>query len=238
MKDALILTQIADYCYINLGIEAALDSMETYAYAWPKGLTNVGLAATLRLTTTYASLHDSTKILSSIDTLKVRFSEVYDCYDTVKCDLAYADILFWIKKDTVGAINYLIDLNSSIPNDIQVLNSLYRITGDTTYTMVDSLLDKRRSENAEEVVPYGIQLDVYPNPFSVTGYLAVEKDYPSNITVSLYDELGRHLCTLFQGFMGSGIKNLKFDASRYPSGIIYCVVYDARNQVTKIVTKK
>jgi len=63
----------------------------------------------------------------------------------------------------------------------------------------------------------------YPNPFNPTTEIKFEITDSGNISLDVYDILGRKIYTLANGFYTKGLYKFNFNASVIPSGIYYCI---------------
>ncbi len=82
-------------------------------------------------------------------------------------------------------------------------------------------------------IPIGIQLtnseipqhynlhQNYPNPFNPTSIIKFELPKSSNVTIKIFDILGREVETLVNEYKTSGNYEIQFDASQYSSGIYF-----------------
>jgi hypothetical protein len=61
----------------------------------------------------------------------------------------------------------------------------------------------------------------YPNPFNPTTVISYAIPYDGNVTLKVYDALGREINTLVNGFQQAGIHSINFDASDLQSGIYF-----------------
>jgi len=67
----------------------------------------------------------------------------------------------------------------------------------------------------------------YPNPFNPSTMIEFSLPIAQNVTVSVYDVLGREVATLVDGMMDAGVHNVAFDASELSSGVY---IYNIRTQ--------
>jgi hypothetical protein len=74
------------------------------------------------------------------------------------------------------------------------------------------------SNNDAEAVP-GIILSSYPNPFNPSTTLTWSMDHTANVTVSVFDLLGRWVSTPVHGVLPPGMHRVVFDASGDASGV-------------------
>ena len=61
----------------------------------------------------------------------------------------------------------------------------------------------------------------YPNPFNPITQINYMLDKSSNITIEIFDVLGRSIQKLYDGFMNVGSHTLQFDGTRFASGVYY-----------------
>jgi hypothetical protein len=64
-------------------------------------------------------------------------------------------------------------------------------------------------------------LQNYPNPFNPNTTIEYSLPKQSHVTLRIYDVLGRELETIVNGIETPGNKKVKFDASRFSSGVYY-----------------
>ena len=80
--------------------------------------------------------------------------------------------------------------------------------------------------NAAEhgLIAYDYALSAYPNPFNSATEIQLYMPKPARSVVSLFDLLGRHVATLYNGVLEPGEHRFTFDASALPSGIYFARV--------------
>jgi hypothetical protein len=61
----------------------------------------------------------------------------------------------------------------------------------------------------------------YPNPFNPTTEIGFELARSGNVTLAVYDMLGREIARIADGFMAAGFHSISFDGSALPSGVYY-----------------
>ncbi len=59
----------------------------------------------------------------------------------------------------------------------------------------------------------------YPNPFNPTTAISYQLSAVSNVTLKIYDALGREVTTLVNGQQNAGVYNVVFDGGKYSSGV-------------------
>jgi poly(beta-D-mannuronate) lyase len=62
----------------------------------------------------------------------------------------------------------------------------------------------------------------YPNPFNPTTTVRFRIPSNGNISLKVYDQLGREVATFFEGPKRAGQYQVQWNAERYPSGIYFC----------------
>jgi hypothetical protein len=68
---------------------------------------------------------------------------------------------------------------------------------------------------------YGL-LGNYPNPFNPSTEIRFGVPIRSEVTLAVYDELGRHVRTLLEEVVGAGYHEVRFDGRGLSSGVYYC----------------
>ncbi|MGB2870203.1 MAG: T9SS type A sorting domain-containing protein [Bacteroidota bacterium] len=61
----------------------------------------------------------------------------------------------------------------------------------------------------------------YPNPFNPTTRITYSLPTSGQIVLKVFNILGQHVATLFEGFRNAGTYVSEFDASRFPSGMYF-----------------
>jgi hypothetical protein len=68
-------------------------------------------------------------------------------------------------------------------------------------------------------LPNQVQLHAaWPNPFNPSARIAYELNGPTQVTLEVFDVLGRRLAILDSGYRTAGHYEVTFDAVGYPSG--------------------
>ncbi|GBE29218.1 hypothetical protein BMS3Bbin04_00230 [bacterium BMS3Bbin04] len=63
-----------------------------------------------------------------------------------------------------------------------------------------------------------LTVDAYPNPFNSTTNVRYSLSKPGEVSLDIYDLLGRHVVSLFTGRQSQGTHEVMFDASDLASG--------------------
>ena len=88
---------------------------------------------------------------------------------------------------------------------------------------------------SHQALPKSIQLmQNYPNPFNPRTVIDYALPSPGEVTIGIYNVLGQHVATLFEGRAGAGLHEIRWDAARYPSGTYF---YDLRSGGTHLVKR-
>jgi hypothetical protein len=76
-------------------------------------------------------------------------------------------------------------------------------------------------ERAEQVVPQKVSLTSYPNPVRQQGTLEYALPEAREVTLEVYDMLGRQVATLEQGRKKAGRHTARLETSRLSSGVYF-----------------
>ena len=80
------------------------------------------------------------------------------------------------------------------------------------------------------------RVNCYPNPVKGIGTVQIEVESRQDVSLHLYDALGRSVAELVDESVGSGVTEFNFDASRLTPGIYSAVLVGERsNSVKKFV---
>jgi hypothetical protein len=92
----------------------------------------------------------------------------------------------------------------------------------------------------EDIIPEEFSLlQNYPNPFNASTTIKYYLPYESDISLSIYNLLGQHVETLFEGVQNPGQHAVTWDASHLPSGIYFARLETAvRTENIKMVLLK
>jgi hypothetical protein len=95
-----------------------------------------------------------------------------------------------------------------------------------------------QSQLAVPVAPVaqGISLDQnFPNPCNSSSVISFRTEDRSQITLDVYDALGRKVKNLFDGVVDAGNYSAKFDAGNLPNGSYFYTLLTPRTSVTKMM---
>jgi hypothetical protein len=121
----------------------------------------------------------------------------------------------------------------------------YRFTGNTPRRMINFVqvwkIDGTTGVKRENPsIPSGFSLSQnYPNPFNPDTKIQYSLKKSSEISLDIYDVLGRKVKTLVNGHMPAGKYEADFDASKLPSGVyFYRLQADRKVETKKMVVNK
>jgi hypothetical protein len=94
----------------------------------------------------------------------------------------------------------------------------------STFTLDDlAFAGSAGVEEDARLIPIDLQLQQnYPNPFNPTTTISYSLPARSDVSVIVYDLLGRAVATLAQGVDGPGTRSVSFDGSALTSGTYLC----------------
>lgn len=80
-----------------------------------------------------------------------------------------------------------------------------------------------RAEAGEAAIPdrFGLEQN-FPNPFNSSTVIRYALAHPAEVTLAVYDLLGRRVATLVRGIQAAGRYEVYFDATGLPSGVYVC----------------
>ena len=82
-------------------------------------------------------------------------------------------------------------------------------------------------------------ISAYPNPFNPVTNIDYYMSESNNITISVFDIMGRQVELLDNGFKDSGYHSIVWDASHQASGVYYIqIVSNAEVQTQKVMLLK
>lgn len=143
----------------------------------------------------------------------------------------------WVQQgaNTIGnAVCDMIDFRSS-DGLVVVATHAHGIYSATILDVNDVLGETETAYNAA-----GLQLTNYPNPAQQQTTISFNLHKSEKVTLSIYDETGRLLKTLFNRQAGEGKQEILFDCSRLSPGIYYYSLQSARFNKTNslVVTRR
>lgn len=85
------------------------------------------------------------------------------------------------------------------------------------HTLITSIVEKPEGQLPES---YGLHQS-YPNPFNPVCVIEYAVPEPSEVTILVYDMMGREAATLFRGVDAPGFHKVLFQPERLPSGLYF-----------------
>ena len=107
-------------------------------------------------------------------------------------------------------------------------SNLYKMKA--TYSVLTAISETQLSTG----VPTGFDLSQnYPNPFNPSTVINFSLPVSGNITLKVYDQLGREVSTLSEGFKAAGVYEAKLDGSNLSSGVYFYKLAASGFEMTK-----
>lgn len=129
----------------------------------------------------------------------------------------------WLGSLKFNVSNFSACLNMSFTENSAVFNNLTPLTYGTGWTKTDPppcLLIGIRNISSE--IPKNFSLNQnYPNPFNPVTMIRFALPKSGNVTLKVYDILGREVANLVSGFKAAGEYMVDFDASALTSGVYF-----------------
>jgi hypothetical protein len=229
-----LLTRMASSCFYYGGMDAALDSLERYAYTTPvldDGKCTASLYELVRLNLRSMNGEDAE---SAVDTLKARQIGMTGAYDTLYYRLTKAKIQLRANNDTSTAVAMLELINIEQPDTSgYALRLLYYLTGDTSYVVDTVGLEKRTTISTDPSMPTHVFMSIYPNPAQTRATLLVETKEVVASSIAVYDMLGRRMYTVHEGYIEKGATYFEIGLERFSPGT-YQIVIRTQDGVKKI----
>ena len=99
-------------------------------------------------------------------------------------------------------------------------DEIRRVTGERTKSAKNEAAFENIAETKISAEPAALALQAHPNPFNPTTKIVYALEHDQNITIRVYDILGREVATLFDGTMAKGTHSLVWDAKdKYGSSV-------------------
>jgi uncharacterized lipoprotein YddW (UPF0748 family) len=117
------------------------------------------------------------------------------------------------------------------------ITAFNRNSDESTPTAVLSSGVVTSSEGDYEPVVQRLRLDQnYPNPFNPSTNITFQLPQNSDVSLIVYDMVGREVAVLVNRQMTAGIHNATFEASRYPSGVYFYRLETASGSLSRKMT--
>lgn len=111
------------------------------------------------------------------------------------------------------------------------------VWSDTTRFVVSSLIVSIEDEDPELELPRFVDLEQnYPNPFNPTTTIVYSVPYQTDVTISVYDLLGRRVALLVNEPRQQGTYTVNWDASGVASGVYIYRMEAAEKSITRKMT--
>jgi|GEM_PF-2104699 M6 family metalloprotease-like protein len=140
------------------------------------------------------------------------------------------------------ATNTLQLLQAKYPNErlTKLAETLVQTATATTSKSSTHNLTATEKSKITKDIPKEFSLEQnFPNPFNPVTVIRYQLPVSSEVTLKIYDVLGRETATLVNGYEEAGYKSVTFDAGKLPSGIyFYKMVSGNYVSVKKLVVMK
>lgn len=98
---------------------------------------------------------------------------------------------------------------------------------------------KTNQDDKEQTTESYFKAKNYPNPFNPTTTISFTLQEASNVTITVYDRLGREVTDLLNSSLSAGYHTVEFNAAAMPSGIyFYRIKTPDRTEVRKMLLSK
>jgi len=117
------------------------------------------------------------------------------------------------------------------------ITAFNRNSDESTPTAVLSSGVVTSAEGDYEPVVQRLRLDQnYPNPFNPSTNITFQLPKNGDVSLKVYDMVGREVAVLIDRQMTAGIHNATFEASRYPSGVYFYRLETASGSLSRKMT--
>ena len=162
-------------------------------------------------------------------------------YYVAKLNLNMDYIWTYQKISNENMSNIVADMTIDISGNIIVTGRTKQYPNETMenyYTI--KIKDIKTGLNESIIFPHSVELyQNYPNPFNPITTVEFALPEPQNIKLQIFDISGRLVETLINGYKEAGNWAVKWDGSRYSSGIYICKLQASNNFLSrKIVLMK
>jgi hypothetical protein len=115
--------------------------------------------------------------------------------------------------------------------DLLILNFRYQ-----RHSLIYDLNSESVPNTQFILYPSSTNLSAYPNPFNSSTTITYSLPYPTDMSLIVYDQLGREVTSLFEGYNQAGIHSVSVSADELPSGLYFVRLEAGSNvDVRKIV---
>ncbi len=169
-------------------------------------------------------------------------------------------LLEWSGRDVKNAKTYVLEKTDKKNNNFQ---EIYSADADNDLSRVYSFTDIKDPDmdivsyrikqlNKDGTATFSSSIKIgqgekkpfvidqnYPNPFNPVTSIMVEIVAPTDVTISVYDLVGKKIAELYSGYLQEGKYTFNFDGSQFPSGIYFYEVKTPKFQeVRKMILAK
>lgn len=148
-------------------------------------------------------------------------------------DLAQDSVIAWVNGNgSISGTSYVDSYQLTYSEGGAVTGTL--VFDD--FRVVDKGIPTSTQETDSEL-PTDVQLSQnYPNPFNPSTKINFALPQNGEISLKIYDMLGREVATLYEGVKKQGFHSIQFDASSYASGIYIYRLVTETGSVSKKMT--
>jgi len=175
----------------------------------------------------------TTTSISGGTAISLNITRLNNCYVLNPGTYKLGEIRF-NRINLAGCIRLTIRTTSVMQDSItqMVYPTAWTITNDTSCIRLDSLVGIANNQE----IPTTFKLYTnYPNPFNPVTTIKYDLPRSANITISIYDILGKELTKLVNGYTQAGSYEVIWDATNYASGTyFYRFESDAYKDVKKM----
>ena len=146
---------------------------------------------------------------------------------------------YFEQQDMDNALAVSKELDNLFPSS-QGACEAHRVLGDTAYFKIDLRGGGQNlKQNVVQPPTEYTLLGNYPNPFNPTTVITYHVTTPGQVSLKVYDVLGREVATLVNGIQSEGVYNQQFNGSHLSSGIyFYRLVAPGINETRKMLFAK
>jgi tetratricopeptide (TPR) repeat protein len=161
--------------------------------------------------------HKYQEALKNLAVLRTNFAQQAPAHKAALFNLGY--IYSELLNDAVEGKQYFDELNAKYPDDVLTWQAMW-IQGKVDSIPSSAFLRK------EMVSPIALPakvalLDNYPNPFNPSTTLKYELPAGGNVSLTVYDVLGREVTVLVKGYHEAGRYSVTWNASAVASGMYF-----------------
>jgi beta-N-acetylhexosaminidase len=155
---------------------------------------------------------------------------------------------------TINAGTDILLFNTNIRNDRSLVQTVINIVMDNvqngtisettindSYQRIIRLKQERlatsiKTDELHSEAPAQFRIGNYPNPFNPATTITVSTMRSVDVSVDVFDALGRNVRTLHEGQLERGVHSVRFDGSGLTSGTYFVVVRSASATQTHAIT--